>query len=522
MKRHAFCMLAVLAVCTSCLRDVKVETGMYEPDWESLNQWECPEWFKDAKFGIWAHWGPQCQAESGDWYARNMYYENEWQSKVHVEKFGPLDEFGLKDLCNAWKADEWDPEALVELYKSVGARYFFTLGQHHDNFDLWDSPYQEWNSVNMGPKKDIIRGWADACEKFGLPLGISFHGSHTWTWLEASQKYDGNLTKEDGKGTWWEGYDPQELYAQNHQPSERYEDVNSIHSQWAWGNGASHPSEEFKMKFRNRVLECINTFEPDVVYFDDTVLPFYGCDESVGLDILAHYYNKSANANGGQQQVVAMGKVLEERHKDMMMWDVERGIPDRPQEKYWQTCTCIGSWHYDRGVYENDWYKSAGQVISMLVDVVSKNGNMLLSVPVRANGTIDEKEMAILQDIKAWMDVNGESIYGTRPWTVFGEGPQAEASNPINAQGFNERNDYTAEDIRFVQRDGTVYATTLRYPEGRECVIRSLGTSCGEVVSVRLLGHGDVPYTAGPDGLVITMPENKVNGIAAVFAVEIE
>ncbi len=523
MRKSLLCIFAMVFMALSCSRDVKVEIGMYQPDWESLKQWECPEWFKDAKFGIWAHWGPQCQAESGDWYARNMYYEDEWQSKRHVEKYGSIEEFGLKDLCNAWKAENWDPDALVEFYKSVGARYFFTLGQHHDNFDLWDSPYQEWNSVNMGPEKDIIRGWSDACRKYGLPLGISMHGSHTWTWLEGSQKYDGNLTKADGKGTWWEGYDPQELYAQNHPHSENWENVNSIHSQWAWGNGASLPSEEFKKKFQNRVLECINTFQPDILYFDDTVLPFYGCDDSIGLNILSHYYNTSANRNGGQQQVVAMGKVLEEEHKELMMWDVERGVPDRPQEKYWQTCTCIGSWHYDRGVYENDWYKSAAQVISMLVDIVSKNGNMLLSVPVRADGTIDEKEVAILNDIKAWMDVNAESIYGTRPWTVFGEGPQAEATNPINAQGFNEKNDYTSADIRFVQRDGIVYATTLRYPEGRTCVLKSLGTAsgnCSEIASVKLLGYGDVDFAAGPDGLVITMPEEKVNDIAAVFAVE--
>ena len=513
--------------------NVEVAQGKYLPDWESLKQWECPEWFKDAKFGIWAHWGPQCQAEAGDWYARHMYYDDEWQGKHHVRTYGSQSEYGLKELCRDWKAERWDPDALVKLYKSVGARYFFTLGQHHDNMDLWDSPYQEWNSVNVGPKKDIVRGWAEACEKYGLPLGVSMHGSHTWTWMEGAQKYDGNLTKEDGyklnpDGTekWWKGLDPQELYAQNHPHSAKWENPGTIHSQWNWGNGASLPSEEYKQKFQNRVLECINTFKPDMLYFDDTVLPFYGCDDSVGLNILSHYYNTSAKDNGGEQQVVVMGKVLEAHHKELMLWDVERGTPDRAQEKYWQTCTCLGSWHYEKGVYERNRYKSAQQVISMLVDIVSKNGNMLLSVPIRGNGTIDDKEIAILNKMKEWMDVNSVSIYGTRPWKTFGEGPLAEAVIPINAQGFNESNNYSADDIRFVQRNDTVFATTLRYPEGKTVEIKSFGASSkyysGEVKTVKLLGYGNVEFKNDVDGLVITMPEKKVNDIAAVFVVEFD
>ena len=432
----------------------------------------------------------------------------------------------MKELIRDWKAENWNPDELVKLYKSVGAKYFFTLGQHHDNFDLWDSPYQEWNSVNLGPKKDIIKGWADACKKYGLPLGISMHGSHTWTWLEGSQKYDGNLTKEDGKGTWWEGLDPQELYAQRHEPSKGWEKEGGIHSQWGWENGASLPSEEFKMKFQNRVLECINTFRPDMIYFDDTVLPFYGCDESIGLNILSHYYNTSARQNGGQPQVVPMGKILQEEHKELMLWDVERGVPDKTQEKYWQTCTCLGSWHYEQSVYDRNRYKSAQQVISMLIDVVSKNGNLLLSVPVRADGTIDDKERAILADIKEWMDVNGEAIYGTRPWKTFGEGPLAETSNPLNAQGFNEKNNYSAADIRFVQRGDTVFAFTLRYPETETCTIKSFGTASehysGKVKSITMPGHGSVEFVQDAEGLTINLPEAKVNKLAATFAIEFD
>lgn len=507
-----------------------VKDGRFSPDWKSLSEWSCPEWFKDAKFGIWAHWGPQCQAEAGDWYARFMYYENSGAYNWHVQHFGEPDVFGLKDLCNAWKAEKWNPEELVALYKSVGARYFFTLGQHHDNFDLWDSPYQEWNSVNVGPKRDIVKEWSDACEKYGLPLGVSMHGSHTWTWMEKSQDYDGNLTKEDGyklneDGTekWWKGLDPQELYAQRHPHSMGWENSGTIHSQWNWGAGASQPSEEFKMKFQNRVLQCINAYKPAMLYFDDTVLPFYGCDESVGLNILSHYYNSSAEMNDGDPQVVVMGKILENMHKQAMLWDVERGIPDRVQDEYWQTCTCIGDWHYNTSTYENNGYKSAQQVVDMLVDVVSKNGNMLLSVPVKGNGTIDEKEMAVLEGIKAWMDINSKSIYGTRPWKTFGEGPLAESSNPLNSQGFNEGNNYTCDDVRFVQKHDTVFATIMRWPAGRKFTIESFAPTSkyysGKVKSVELLGSGKVEYSLGVDGLTVSLPEVKPNEIAPVFAV---
>ena len=169
------------------------------------------------------------------------------------------------------------------------------LGNHHDNFDLWNSPYQEWNSVNIGPKKDLIKGWSDACKAEGLPLGVSIHASHAWTWLEPSQKYDGKLTKADGKGKWWEGMDPQELYAQNHAHSTGWENSGTIHSQWEWGNGASQPSAEYKQKFQNRVLELIDDYNPDMLYFDDTAMPFYGCDDQVGKNILQHYYLLDTN-----------------------------------------------------------------------------------------------------------------------------------------------------------------------------------------------------------------------------------
>lgn len=503
--------------------DVVIDTGTFDNSWQSLSAWECPEWFKDAKFGIWAHWGPQCQAEDGDWYARFMYYEGSDAYNWHVSHYGNPKTFGLKDLCNAWKADQWNPLELIDLYKSVGARYFMALGNHHDNFDMWDSPYQVWNSVNVGPKKDIIKGWSDACKAAGLPLGVSIHASHTWTWLEPSQNYDGNLTIDDGTGKWWEGMDPQELYAQRHAHSSGWENSGTIHSQWDWGNGANLPSQAYKQKFQNRVLELINDYEPDMIYFDDTAMPFYGCDDQIGKNILQHYYNHSATQHDGTPQVVVTGKQLNAEQKEYMMWDVERGIPDRPQSAYWQTCTCIGDWHYSQSVYNGNRYKSGATVVRMLVDVVSKNGNLLLSIPVKGNGTIDDKERAILAEIKAWMDINSESIYGTRMWKTFGEGPLADATNPMNAQGFNEGQAYSAQDVRYVEKDGAVYATIMAWPSAGEFTFKAFSiaetTYSGEVDKVTLLGSGDIDFTQGINGLKVTVPSSKPNSIAPVFRI---
>lgn len=499
-----------------------MQTGEYEPSWESLAKYECPEWFRDAKFGIWAHWGPQCEPESGDWYARHMYYPGEWQYNVHLQKYGNPKDFGFKDVIHVWEAGEWEPDSLIRFYKSVGARYFMALANHHDNFDLWDSKYQPWNSVNMGPKRNIIGEWAAACEKYGLPLGVSIHASHAWTWMEGAQAFDGKLTLEDGKGKWWEGYDPQDLYEQRHERSAGSENVGTIHSQWEWGNGASQPSEAYRTKLYNRSLDLINRYHPDLIYFDDTAVPFYPVSDE-GLKILTHMYNKSLADHNGEMRAVVMGKKLTEEQKDGMLWDVERGIPDRKQDEAWQTCTCLGQWHYDRGVYDRNGYKSAATVVKMLVDIVSKNGNLLLSVPVRGNGTIDEKEVAILEGIRAWMDINGESIYGTRPWSTFGEGPSAEASNPINNQGFNEGTNYTAEDIRYVEKDGAVYVTALGWPSDGMMEMKSLSAASpyikGKVSRVELLGYGDVPFGSGATALSVTLPELRPNGIAPVLKV---
>ena len=535
MKMKGIIIIFICIISTiSCKENVKekMQTGKFEPNWESLKQYEIPEWFRDAKFGIWAHWGPQCQPEAGDWYARHMYSQGHWQYKYHLEHYGHPSEFGFKDVINEWKAEKWDPEKLVALYKRAGAKYFFAMGNHHDNLDLWDSKYQEWNSVAIGPQKDILAGWAKAAKNNNLPFGVSIHSAHACRWYESSQMadsegeyagipYDGKLTKEDGKGKWWEGLDPQNLYAQNHLLSAESADIGRIHNQWNWENGATPPSEEYCLNFYNRTVDMINQFNPDLIYFDDTALPLWPVS-NVGLEIAAHYYNSNSKRHEGKLEAVLFGKILSDEQKECMVWDVERGAPDTIQEKPWQSCTCIGGWHYDRGIYNRGGYKSAKTVMQLLVDIVSKNGNLLLNIPVRGDGSIDEKELKVVEDITKWMDINSECIFETRPWQIYGEGPNAENANPINAQGFNEGKGepYTSEDIRFTQKGDVLYAVVMELPsKGQEVMIKSLSPNnqyySKKFDQVEMLGGNIISYKFDKEGLSITLPD-KMDLIAPI------
>ena len=528
--------LLLSASFTSNAQNVPVATGRYTPDWDNLAQWECPEWFQNVKFGIWAHWGPQCVEGSGDWMARSLYIEGSAEYNYHVEHYGHPSEFGFKDILPLFKAENWDPDKLVAFYKKIGAQYFFALGNHHDNFDLWDSKYQPWNSKNMGPKRDILAGWAAAAKKNGLPFGVSLHADHAWTWYEVAQRYDrngdkmgipydGTLTQADGKGKWWEGYDPQNLYAQNHPMSKGSWADGMIHRQWGWGNGATLPSQKFCTNFYNRTLDVINRYNPDLLYFDVTVAPFYPISDA-GLKIAAHFYNHNMATHKGKLEGVMFGKILDENQRKALVWDVERGAPNQIQEEPWQSCSCIGGWHYNTSIYQNNGYKSASSVVKLLVDIVSKNGNLLLSVPLRADGTFDEKEEKILNEFGAWMNVNKEAIYDTHPWKVFGEGPIADSDIKINAQGFNEGSytNATAAEKRFTQTNKALYVTLLAWPNESKATIKSLSLGNAlypqKIKQVELLGYGKIPFSRTHEGLTVTLPSKHSDKIAPVIKIK--
>lgn len=525
LLKHAAALLPAMIIKDSLLAATLNNNyaikGPFQPDWKSLEQYQVPDWFRDAKFGMWAHWGPQCQPEHGDWYAREMYMEGSDKYKFHCEKYGHPSKFGFKDVINEWKAEKWDPEHIVSLYKKTGAKYFMALANHHDNFDLWNSKHQRWNAVMMGPRKDLIGGWAKAARKNDLPFGVSIHSAHAWSWYETSQRsdkagpftgipYDGKLTTADGNGKWWNGYDPQELYAQNHPLSENSLDNGAIHRQWNWGNGVAVPSKQYCENFHDRVIDLIDSYEPDLLYFDDTALPLWPVSDA-GLRIAAYHYNKNIKKYGKLRAVIC-GKILTEQQRKCMVWDIERGQSNNIEPLPWQTDTCIGAWHYDRRIYDGNGYKTAEMIVQALVDVVSKNGNYMLNVPLRGDGSIDEKEMTVIEDLGKWMHINSEAIYGTRPWKVYGEGPSVSVANPLNAQGFNEgrKNAYTAADIRFTKKNNELFAFLFAWPEGATAAIQSLGKQAGNVEKVQLLGHdGNLSFQQMDDKLLVTMPEQS-------------
>jgi len=515
-----------------------IAKGPFKPTWESLQHYKTPDWFRDAKFGMWAHWGPQCEPEAGDWYARAMYQEGSRQYKIHLEKYGHPSKFGFKDVINEWKAANWNPEELVSLYKKAGAQYFMAMANHHDNFDMYDSKYQKhWNATKIGPKKDIIGGWAKAAKNNGLPFGVSVHASHAWRWYESAQRsdkngqyagipYDGNLTKADGKGKWWDGLDPQELYAQNHPLSENSWNDGAVHRQWGWGNGVCQPDKAYIEKFYNRTIDLINKYDPDVLYFDDSQLPFWPVSDA-GLRIAAHMYNKSIKDHGDLRAVIN-GKILDENQRKTMVWDIERGQANEIQPLPWQTDTCIGGWHYERGIYERNGYKTAKTVIQTLVDIVSKNGNLMLNIPVRGDGSIDETERKVVEGIGAWMKVNSESIYGTRPWKIFGEGPAQQAAAQLNAQGFNEGKGkpFTHEDIRFTTKGNALYATAMDWPENDKLVIKSLAKNSQyfqqEIQKVEWVPTKQpLVFERNENGLVVYLPSKPADELSYANVIKV-
>ena len=495
--------------------------GPVAPTWESLaSHYRVPDWFRDAKFGIWAHWGAQCQPEWGDWYARLMYvpgrqpwFPPETAYDHHLKHYGHPSRTGFIDVIGRWKAQHWDPAYLVRRYAAAGARYFMAMGCHHDNFDNYASAHHGWNSTRMGPQKDIIGGWEPLVRQAGLKFGVSNHSSHAWHWYQVAYGYDPEgpmrgrrydaywLRKKHGRGRFWEGLDPQELYTGPYYVPPPGIRSNAEMMAWhdqrdgQWIEAAPPANPAFVRNWLLRQNQLVDDYRPDLVYFDDTGLPL----GQAGLDAAAHFYNRS-----GAQDVVLFGKKLEGLQRRAIVEDVERGWVDDIRALPWQTDTCIGNWHYSRRIYEENAYKRPKQVIQRLADVVSKNGNLLLNIPVRGDGTIDEKEEAIVDAITAWTRRNGEAIFATRPWRTFGEGPTKPPEGFLNE---DEAKPFTAEDIRFTRKGGALYAIFMEWPE-RETAIASLGKRAmpdAVIEKVELLGGGPVQYRRDDAGLHLSL-----------------
>jgi alpha-L-fucosidase len=512
-----------------------IASGPFQPEWGSLKRYKTPDWFRDAKFGIWAHWSAQCVPEAGDWYARQMYIQGHPQYDHHVKHYGHPSKTGFMEIDNLWKAEAWNPHELMQLYVNAGAKYFMSLANHHDNFDCYDSRFHAWNSTRIGPMRDIVGTWANLAREHGLRFGVSNHSAHSWHWFQTAYDYDPEgpsagvrydafqLTKEDGKGKWWESLDPQGLY--NGKSLVMPDGINSIGSanQWheandrIWNEHSPANNPAFVEKWFLRCKDLLDKYNPDMLYFDNYGLPL----GQTGLDITAHFYNSNIHRNGSLEAVV-FAKNLTPEHLGAAVLDIERGRADKILQDPWQTDTCIGDWHYDRAIYDRHGYKTAHLVVQQLIDIVSKNGNLLLNIPLRGSGAIDEDEHEFLVNLASWMQVNGEAIYGTRPFFVYGEGiPDVRSSSDFNE---SKARPFTSEDVRFTTKGEVLYAFVLSWPNSESFTIKSLTRGRPEyprpVRLIELLGHDEpLEFTQNADGLTIRLPHTKPNPYAYAFRI---
>ena len=474
---------------------LEIKKGPFEPELESLGQFECPEWFRNAKFGIWSHWGPQSVPMYGDWYARNMYIEGSDQYRYHCRKYGHPSEFGYKDIINLWKAEKFDPAGLMDLFVEAGARYFMGQAMHHDNFDNFDSEHP-YNSVKMGPGMDICALWQKEARRHNLPFGLSEHQGASYTWFTHNK-----LCDKSGPyaGVPYDGCDKKNetLYRDN--DSEICEEADL--KPWYTTN------ERYQQDWFNRVKAAIDKFQPDLLY-SDGALPFGKYGES----IVAHLYNTSAACHDGKNHAVYQQKSTDPVLSRTGVLDIERGVADCAFVHPWQDDTSIGDWFYN----VKDVYKTPADILDTLVDVVAKNGNLLMVVPQRPDGTIDFECRAILKAIGAWMKDNSDGIYDTRPYKKFGEGTTLPAGGMFNESASK----WTSKDIRFTQKGHSIYAFVMR-PEREQAVIKSLGKLYeAEIKAVTV--HGKPADFVQKDGcLCVTLPENPHKGMPMCIKAEI-
>jgi alpha-L-fucosidase len=474
--------------------------GPFQPGVDSLKSYQAPTWFRDAKFGIWAHWGPQAVPRRGDWYARWMYVPGHPDYAHHLEHYGHPSQFGYKDIISLWTAEKFDPQALMDRYVAAGAKYFVSMGVHHDNFDLWNSRHHRWNALAMGPRRDIVGAWRDAARQRGLRFGVSEHLGASHNWFYPSHGYDQFWPK---LGVNYDGADPEfaDLYHPRHnEPFKGHADT--------WYT----TDPDYHRIWFNRIRDLVDSYEPDLLYTDGGI-PF----GEVGRSLVAHYYNSSVARHGRVEAVYNCkggSGGSGEFYPEACVQDIERGVMSGIDPRPWQTDTSNGDWFYADGFS----YKTAPDVIRMLADIVSKNGNLLLNVVLYADGSLPPESQTLLSELAQWMASNAEAIHGTRPWKVYGEGPTETA-----AGAFKESAGYTAKDIRFTTRGNTLYAITLGEPHGR-LDITSLGRDAGHegraVKSVHLLGVAQrLKFQQTDTTLAIDLPAQLPTRHASAFKI---
>ena len=473
------------------------QKGPFRADWESLRNYKVPDWYKDAKFGIFIHWGVySVPAFGSEWYPRQMYQQGSEEYKHHLAVYGPQDKFGYKDFIAKFTAEKFDPSGWAKLFKAAGAKYVVPVFEHHDGFAMYDCGLSDWTAAKMGPRRDLWGELAKAVRQEGLHLGASSHRVEHNFFLDGGRKFPSDVN------------DPQ--YAAFYGPAHAW----MVNKQGTpLSNDFTYVSRAWTEDWLARSAEIVEKYHPEVLYFDWWI----GQPSVRGAltRFVAFYYNTSVQA-GAPLGVINFKDYAMEEHSGVL--DVERGQLSGIRELYWQTDTSVSnkSW----GFIENDTFKSPEFLVHQLVDVVSKNGNFLLNIGPKSDGTIPDEVQQVLRAVGAWLERNGEAIYGTRPWKVFGEGPTKVVEGAFHD---TETQAYTAEDFRFTTQGETLYAIELGWPRNGEAVIHSLGAASSgnrSVKSVELLGtDAKLSFEQRADGLHVHVPATAPGKYAYAFRI---
>jgi len=472
------------------------QQGPFRPDWESLQKYEVPEWYKDAKFGIFIHWGVySVPAFGNEWYPRNMYVPGSPEYQHHIATYGTQDKFGYKDFVPMFKAEHFDAAAWADLFKRAGAKYVVPVAEHHDGFAMYDSGLSDWTAAKMGPHRDVIGQLAKAVLADGLHFGVSSH------------RVEHNFFLGVGRAIPSDVNDPQ--YAAFYGPAHNW-----LSNKWGTplDGDFTYVSSAWANDWLARASELVEKYHPDVVYFD------WWIGQALirpNLTRFAAFYYNSSLKYGDHVGVINYKDYAMQEHSAVL--DVERGQLADLRPLYWQTDTSVGnkSWGY----INDDTFKSPEFIVHQLIDIVSKNGNLLLNIGPKSDGTIPEQVQQVLLGVGGWLDVNGEAIYGTRPWRIYGEGPTKAAAGAFHD---TDVTNYTAEDFRFTTKGGALYVIGLSWPGNGEAVVRSLASAVGgeRVKGASLLGSGaKVQFDQQGDGLHVKLPSQPPSKYAYVVRV---